>query len=43
EENSERLHGYFDDELWQNIFLEIRTQYPHVDIPERVLDLCGTI
>ncbi|CAG8499013.1 19872_t:CDS:2 [Racocetra fulgida] len=41
--NLQGLREFFDDELWQCIFLEIRTQYSYVDIPERVFDLCGTV
>ncbi|CAG8656398.1 3598_t:CDS:10, partial [Ambispora gerdemannii] len=43
EENPQELHEYFDDESWQCVFSEIRTQYPYIDVPERVFDLCGTI
>ncbi|CAG8836929.1 20447_t:CDS:2, partial [Cetraspora pellucida] len=43
EENLQGLREFFDDELWQCIFLEIRTQYSYIDIPECVFDLCGTV
>ncbi|CAG8563236.1 3262_t:CDS:2, partial [Cetraspora pellucida] len=43
EENLQGLREFFDDELWQCIFLEIRTQYSYVNISERVFDLCGTV
>ncbi|RHZ56134.1 hypothetical protein Glove_406g14 [Diversispora epigaea] len=43
EENPQELHEYFDDESWQCVFSEIRTQYPYIDVPENVFDLCGTI
>jgi len=29
--------------LWQNLFTEIRNQYPYVVVPDQVLDLCGEV
>ncbi|CAG8718940.1 18194_t:CDS:2, partial [Gigaspora rosea] len=43
EENPQGLYEYFDDELWKCAFSEIRTQYPYINIPENVFDLCGNV
>ncbi|CAG8808598.1 8252_t:CDS:2, partial [Gigaspora rosea] len=43
EEKLQGLREFFDNELWQCIFSEIRTQYSYIEIPECVFDLCATV
>lgn len=39
EESSLGLCEYFDDKLWEELFIEFRGLYPYAPIPEKISDL----
>ncbi|CAG8479979.1 3884_t:CDS:10 [Acaulospora morrowiae] len=43
EESPHGLCEYFDDELWEELFVEFRKLYPYASIPEKIYDLSSNI
>ncbi|CAJ0751561.1 9838_t:CDS:2, partial [Entrophospora sp. SA101] len=43
EENLQGLSQYFKEELWQQLFDNIRSKYPHQPVPTAVLDLVNKV
>ncbi|RUS30842.1 hypothetical protein BC938DRAFT_478893 [Jimgerdemannia flammicorona] len=43
EENMHDLYGYFDDNLWRNLFIEFRNLYPYASISDDVLHIFTNI